>query len=40
MSALWTKPVLLIGRSGQIHVVATTEEAYACLVKDWPVSKD
>jgi hypothetical protein len=38
MSALWTKPVFLIGRSGRIHAVATIEEAYTCLTEDWPVS--
>jgi hypothetical protein len=39
MRTSWTVPVMLIGRSGKFWLLSTTEEAYACLTKDWPVSK-
>lgn len=39
MQVPWTQPVLLVGRSGQLKLVDTTEKAYRCLTRDWPVSE-
>jgi hypothetical protein len=39
MRTSWTDPVLLTGRSGKLWLLATTEDAYNCLTRDWPVSQ-
>jgi hypothetical protein len=39
MRTSWTDPVMLIGRSGNFWLLSSTEEAYACLTKDWPASQ-
>ena len=39
MRTPWPDPVLLIGRSGKFWLLSTTEEAYACLTRGWPISE-
>jgi hypothetical protein len=39
MRTPWTDPVLLAGRSGKLWLLTTTEDAYNCLTRNWPVSQ-
>lgn len=39
MRTPWDEPVMLAcQKSGQFFLVATTEEAYQCLVSSWPTA--